>query len=298
MDHINLRFVGLSKNCFDSLQKNISFIKEFKEKSTFEIEIIIIDSDSTDGTKEYCRDLLKYKVIESFLEIDNLSSNYNSRIERLTYCRNAGLKEIQKTYKDPIIYIPMDMDLDLFDLMSNSKLEELIYFFVNQEKIDCLLPFSTPYYYDIFALRKKGWVNGNALIKSYKLKKKYLLGSFLFNYIFIFRKQLSPEKFKTDLIPIESGFGGMGFYKISDIDLLNNTYATDPNNIDISTEHLAFNKNFVNINILKGWNIKAPTEHIKYVTSTPAEKFIYILKTIKYDFLGLFNLLKRKRLKD
>ena len=298
MDHINLRFVGLSKNCFDSLKKNISFIKEFKEKSTFEIEIIIVDSDSTDGTKEYCRDLLKYEVIDNFLEIDNLSDTYNSRIERLTYCRNAGLKEIQKTYKDPIIYIPMDMDLDLFDLMSNSKLEELISFFMNLEKIDCLLPFSTPYYYDIFALRKKGWVNGNALIKSFKLKKKYLLGSFLFNYIFIFRKQLSPEKFKTDLIPIESGFGGMGFYKISDIDLLNNTYATDPKDIDFSTEHLAFNKNFLNINILKSWNIKAPTEHIKYVTSTPSEKFTYILTTIKYDFLGLYNHLKRKRLKD
>ena len=109
--------------------------------------------------------MLKYGVIESFLEIDNLSDAYSSRIERLTYCRNAGLKEIQKTYKNPIIYIPMDMDLDLFDLMSNSKLEDLIYFFMNQEKIDCLLPFSTPYYYDIFALRKKGWVNGNALIK-------------------------------------------------------------------------------------------------------------------------------------
>ena len=97
MEDINLRFVGLSKNCFSSLEKNITFIEKFKKNSKFKIEIIIIDSDSTDGTKEYCRNLLKDKAITSFLEIDNLVDDYNSRIERLSYCRNAGLKEIKNS---------------------------------------------------------------------------------------------------------------------------------------------------------------------------------------------------------
>jgi hypothetical protein len=295
MEDINLRFVGLSKNCFSSLEKNITFIEKFKKNSKFKIEIIIIDSDSTDGTKEYCRNLLKDKAITSFLEIDNLVDDYNSRIERLSYCRNAGLKEIKNSYKDNILYIPMDMDLDLFELLNCSELEELITFFVDQKEIDCILPFSTPYYYDIFALRKKGWVNGNALYKAFKLKKKFFLGSFLYNYFYIFRKQISPKKFNNDLIPVESGFGGMGIYKIASINLLNSTYDIDQSNVDFVTEHLAFNKNFSNINILKNWNIKAPNEHTKYVSSTPTEKFIYILKTIKYDLIGLFNFLKNKR---
>jgi hypothetical protein len=294
MDVKKLQFIGLSKNCFKNLKMNIVFLEEFKQTSEFNVEITIIDSDSTDGTKDFCTNLLSNGNIDAFIEIDNLSENYKSRIERLTYCRNAGLKQIKSNFSDPVIYIPMDMDLELFNSVNTIEFEKLINFFIENTKIDCLLPFSTPYYYDIFALRKKGWVNGNALFSAFKLKKSLYLGSFLFNYFYIFRKQFSPNKFKEDLIRVESAFGGIGLYKINNVSLLDETYSVDPDNVDFVSEHLAFNEFFNNIFILRTWNIKAPLEHTRFKSSNFVQKFIYFLKTIKYDFLGLFNMLKSK----
>ena len=53
-----LYFVGLSKNCFENTKKNLDFLVQFKENTNFDIKIIVIDSDSEDGTKEYCKELL------------------------------------------------------------------------------------------------------------------------------------------------------------------------------------------------------------------------------------------------
>ena len=102
------------------------------------------------------------------------------------------------------------------------------------------------------------------------------------------------NKFKEDLIRVESAFGGIGLYKINNISLLDETYSIDPDNVDFVSEHLAFNEFFNNIFILRTWNIKAPLEHTRFKSSNFVQKFIYFLKTIKYDFLGLFNMLKSK----
>ena len=294
MNKKELRFIGLSKNCFDNLCSNLDFLQKFKNFSNFKIEIIIIDSDSIDGTKKFCRDLERAGKLDKFIEVDNLSQKFESRIERLTYCRNIGLEEIRSTYESPLIYIPMDMDLQLFDLINVEEFENLINLFIEEKNFDCILPFSVPYYYDIFALRKKDWVDGNALLKAYKLKKKFYLGSFIFNYFYIFRKQLGIKSFKNDFIKVESAFGGMGLYKISDINLLKENYKIDELNVDFVTEHIAFNKFFENIYISKNWNIKAPKEHTVFKSSNFTQKFIYILRTLKYDFLGLFNALRGK----
>ena len=109
-------FIGMSKNCFESLKLNLEFLINFKEISNIQFEICIIDSDSTDGTKEYCRKLINDKLINEFFEIDNLEEIYDSRVERLSICRNEGLEYLSSQLNNgELIYIPMDMDISLFE---------------------------------------------------------------------------------------------------------------------------------------------------------------------------------------
>lgn len=285
--HTQIIFVGMSKNCFSTLEKNLKFLEGFKQNSKTIVKICIVDSDSTDGTKDYCKALIKKNNIDYFLEIDNLEEQYDSRIQRLSICRNKALEVINKIMTQSVIYIPMDMDIDLFKRTDIKNFQKIIDQFSENTGLDAIFPFSTPFYYDIFALRKKGWVNKNNLLIARKLKDKLKLFSFLINYIYIFRKQLSPSNFDENLISVESAFGGIGMYKIDKFKIENLKYTFDTNSINYVTEHLSFNNSFNNLFILKNWNIDAPKEYIFWNLYNPYEKLIYVIKSIKNDLKGL-----------
>ena len=282
-------FVGMSKNCISTLKDNIIFLKEFQKQTNLQMKIAVIDSDSDDGTKSYCKELLDSKKLDYFIEVDSLEQKYNSRIQRLAICRNKALEVVDKCIVENLIYIPMDMDINLFKYMTTEQLEKTINFLINEESIEGLFPFSIPFYYDIFALRKKGWVNENNLLIARKLKDKYKLFSFIFNYYFIFRKQLSPTKFDEKLIPVESAFGGIGMYKIDKKNIKNLKYSYDEEAVNYVTEHLSFNLSFKNLFIHRDWNIEAPNKYIFWNSSSLFEKFTYIIKSIKNDLKVLFE---------
>jgi len=282
-----LFFICMSKNCFPSLKQNIEFLIKIKENSKHKMKIFVIDSDSNDGTKEYCDELKKQGSIDSFLEIDNLEKIHRSRIERLAICRNSALEEIKKYTTDSLIYIPIDSDIAIFENVGVKEFENLINTVIDSKELDALFPFSTPYYYDIFALRKKGWVENNNLSIARNLKDKLKFGSFFINYLLIFRKQFSKNKFKEDLIAVKSAFGGVGIYKIVDIDNLEYLYSPDFSNLDMVSEHISFNSNFNNLYIKKDWAIPAPEGYVFFNSSSLKNKIGYFFRSIKNDFTKL-----------
>ena len=283
MNNLNIYFVGLSKNCLLTLKKNIDFINLLIKEGVGVEKIIIVDSDSNDGTKEYCKSLKNDNIL--FIEEDNVKNNFHNRIEILSHCRNIGLQNIEKT--NDVLYIPIDLDIDLFSLIKPKSFIDLIKNFQNNKDIDALFPYSEPYYYDIFALRKQGWVDNNAVLQAHKLKQKFKIGSFFFNYFFVFKKQINKNKFSEDLIRVESAFGGIGLYKINK----NKNYLYETKDIDTEfySEHLSFNNNFKNLFIDKNWAVPAPEEHINFHLLRKLSKVVYIVKTFKYDILDFFN---------
>ena len=283
MNNLNIYFVGLSKNCLLTLKKNIDFINLLIKEGVGVGKIIIVDSDSDDGTKEYCKSLKNENIL--FIEEDNVKNNFHNRIEILSHCRNIGLQNIEKT--NDVLYIPIDLDIDLFSLIKPKSFIDLVKNFQNNKDIDALFPYSEPYYYDIFALRKQGWVDNNAVLQAHKLKQKFKIGSFFFNYFFVFKKQINKNKFSEDLIRVESAFGGIGLYKINK----NKNYLYETKDIDTEfySEHLSFNNNFKNLFIDKNWAVPAPEEHINFHLLRKLSKVVYIVKTFKYDILDFFN---------
>ncbi len=276
-------FCGLSKNCINTISNNLNFLTSFFSESEFESYAIVVDSDSVDGTKEQLAnfDLNNNNVV--YEDFDNLEGKFKNRIERIQHSRNKCIDLVSKfDDKKNIVYIPLDLDLDLFKYTSVKKFDELINYCLNKDTANGIFPFSSPFYYDIFALRASNWVDVNSQYWVTKLKKYIKLGSFIFNYLLIFRYQINVESFETKNIKVRSAFGGIGIYKVINKIPKYNLSLKNPETV---SEHVKFNYHFSELEILKNWIVPAPAEHLEYRLLNSKEKIRYFFKTIFFDFV-------------
>jgi len=288
---LNLIICGLSKNCLETTKKNLdSLIYLNNSSNNLNIQLVIVDSDSNDGTKDFLQEVSHKNNFITVINEDGLEKIYDSRIQRISHCRNLCLDVIKnKKFYQSFIYIPMDFDIDHFKITSPKEFVELAKRFEKDNNIDAIFPVSHPFYYDIFALRAVGWVTINSQLVSTKLKKYLRLGSFLWNYIFIFRKQWSPDKIKNKKIKIISAFGGSGMYKLDNIKLEKIKYSFSQKDTDFISEHIFFNEYFDNLKIKSNWILPAPQEHLSYKSLNIKGKINYFLRTIKFDLKNFFN---------
>jgi hypothetical protein len=280
----NIYFCGISKNCYENIEKNLIFLESFSKKVNYTIKTIIVDSDSSDGTKEIIE---KYRNKNDFIinQLDGLEDIYSNRIKRIAMSRNKCLEIISEmNNQNKIIYIPIDLDLDLFRFVTIKKLVHLIEYCVNKNIPYAIFPFSTPYYYDIFALRAENWVKYNSQLKINNLKRIFQIGSFFLNYIFIFRHQIDKNKFKKSKFNVTSAFGGMGIYNL-DQSVIDKYYKISTINPEFISEHVIYNMNF-DLEIISDWNIPAPPEHLEYKLLNFKNKIIYFLRTLYFDMVN------------
>ena len=278
-------FCGISKNCIKTISKNLEFLSNFLNNSQFNSYCIFVDSDSTDGTKEILEEFSSNKDNVIYKNLDNLEVDFNNRIERIQISRNKCLEIlINFDFKENIIYIPLDLDLDLFKYSSLQSFEDLVLYCINKNVPNGIFPFSQPYYYDIFALRASNWVNINTQYWVKILKKYLRLGSFIFNYFLIFRHQITSSKYELIDSEIRSAFGGIGIYKIDD---KLEHYTLSIKNPETVSEHVMFNYQFNELEILTNWKVPAPSEHLEYRVLDFQGKVKYFFKTIFFDFIKL-----------
>lgn len=280
----NIYICGISKNCIENIEKNLRFLEDFSRNTTYSSKIIIVDSDSNDGTKDVIEN---YRNKDNFIinELDGLEEVYTNRIERILVSRNKCLEIISViNNQNKIIYIPIDLDLDLFKYVTVEKLNQLIEYCINKNVPFGMFPFSIPYYYDIFALRAENWVNYNSQLKVQKLKKIIVIGSFFLNYLFIFRHQMNIKSFKKSNYHITSAFGGMGIYNLNS-SIVEKYYEASKKNPKFVSEHVLFNLNF-SIEIIHHWNVPAPAEHLEYKLLNAKNKIIYFLRTLYFDIIN------------
>lgn len=278
---LKVYFCGISKNCINNIEKNLIFLDAFNKKSSFDSKIIIVDSDSIDGTKEIISNYVNKNKEIDFINFDLKKNNIENRIERIAKSRNECLKQIDNFNKETV-YIPLDLDIDLFAYTNLEEIEKLINKAIYFKKNNAIFPFSTPFYYDIFALRAENWVKINSQYWVTRLKKYLKFGSFFFNYFFIFRHQIRKNDIKSDTIKVKSAFGGMGiyYYRFYPKNLKYKISSKYP--FDIS-EHIIFNSDFDLLFIEKNWNIPAPPEHLEYKLLTNKQKLKYFLRSLLYD---------------
>lgn len=288
LDTHNLVFAGLAKDCLPSLQKNLDFISKFNaELPGYNLKCIVVESDSTDGTKEYLEN-----VNFDFLEIitaDNLDKKFKYRTERIANCRNMILDKLKnENSNQDLIYIPIDLDIEIFEYQDIHDFHFQLNDFIENKLYDAYFPFNFPYYYDIHALRSKGWNSHNPWEKIKKINKFIFIGKFFVRYFYVYRIQKKYNT-KKELINVESAFGGIGFYKLNNslLEIVNYEIEIDLGNT--SCEHLKFNSFFRNKAVVSKWKVPSPKEHVEYKLLSFKEKSLYILTSIRNDLKNLFN---------
>tara|TARA_Y100000389_G_scaffold92538_1_gene89284 strand:- start:40300 stop:41175 length:876 start_codon:yes stop_codon:yes gene_type:complete len=275
-------FCGISKNCVETISSNLKFLDSFFIHSEFNSFGVFVDSDSTDGSKTLLEEFVQDLDNSIYENLDKLEDSYNNRIERIQISRNKCLELMSTFGKDKnIVYIPLDLDLDLFKYSSVESFESLILYCINKNKQNGIFPFSRPYYYDIFALRASNWVNINSQYWVQKFKKNIKFGSFIINYFLIFKHQITPSNYESKKSNIRSAFGGIGIYKLDNKIPYYELSKKNPENV---SEHVKFNYHFDELEILTNWKVPAPNEHLEYRLLSSKEKIKYFFKTIFFDF--------------
>ena len=106
-----------------------------------------------------------FSILEA--EAININGTYNNK--RLFFENFVGYTKTGEYYAEG--YIPIDLDVNLFELTDIESFHKILTSFVNQNTYDAIFPISSPNYYDIFALRAKGWHNLNSSLLIHKIKK-------------------------------------------------------------------------------------------------------------------------------
>jgi glycosyltransferase involved in cell wall biosynthesis len=195
--------------------KNANHVMESILKNVYSIvgvfegnyKIIIVESNSTDGTKDSLSDAKtkdeRLNVIHA--DFDLSSEEFKNRELRIAICRNLYLKAI---YADETAYdyvIVIDLDEIFSESFNIDNLKKSLEF----HKWDALFANQTDRYYDIWALRGLGvnydcWntLYADTSNDSYETKRKKYISS----------KQIQIPR-NHPPIRVKSAFGGLGIYK-------------------------------------------------------------------------------------
>ena len=198
---------GLARDVAKFLPRELNRIEK-ELKDIFEIvNFLIIESDSKDNTEKVLENIKNKRHNFNYKSLGVIESILPNRIQRLAFCRNVYVKEVRenKLYKDVDFVAIVDFDIKNNRLRLN-ELKKLI----GEHSWDAIFANQTGRYYDVYALRKKGWVE-NDCFADYK-KFSMSMSSQDAKELAIWSKMRKIGK-NSPLIPVDSAFGGLGIYR-------------------------------------------------------------------------------------
>ena len=224
---------GLARNVAKHLHIEIIKIENEVKKVFNSVNFLIIESDSNDDTLEVLKNLKKTKNNFNYLCLGELDRTYPNRIERLTLCRNTYVQEIRenKMYSKTEFIMVID-----FDLKNNRLNLTVLKDLINRNDWSGLFANQTGFYYDIYALRKKGWVEKDSFIEYRQLKENY--NPEKAKEIAIWSKMIKISKY-AKMISVDSAFGGLGLYRKNLF--LEHDYTSNSDDY-FESEHVVFHK--------------------------------------------------------
>lgn len=234
-------FCGIVRDCERNLRRNLDKVEAFRSRFG-SVQIVLVENDSRDGTKEVLRDLAK-RDESAIVEMADygtvtlpkrLKSHVNPsfsehRISKMTRYRNRYLELIE----DQIGYSNIDwvvmLDWDVLDFSVEGLFDSLR----RSEEWDVAtangrskVGFFGDVYYDAFAYRPLG-LKGPCTEKS----------------IFEGRVELKTKLDGADLIPVESGFNGMAVYRAGMLEGMRyRTEFNDDPRVEVWCEHVVFHR--------------------------------------------------------
>jgi len=197
---------GLVRNAKLTLQSDIKILfRAFEDFS--DVRMLLIESDSDDGTRELLRSLSREHDKLSFISLGKLDQTIPIREDRISFCRNRYLEELRNN--------PIYLDIDYLavadmDGINSDLTKESIKSCFNRLDWDACFANQYKYYYDIYALRHKEWSPDNCW--SYVTE---LCESGVPHVIARERAVYSRQRkihSKSNWVEVDSAFGGFGLY--------------------------------------------------------------------------------------
>jgi hypothetical protein len=207
-----------------------SFLSDFRTvygalSLLFNVEIFLVESDSSDNTVEILRQSSVQFDGFNFESLGDLRLLIPERIERIRYCRNLYVNYIRrhKGFKDWRYIVVADLD----GMNSRLNTQAIDSCFVSSDWDVCLSNQSGGYY-DVLALRHPTWQPNNFLLeltrqremnvgfptwlKYFPIRVQKFLEDDFRKQTLVYSKMKKISK-KSPWIEVESGFGGFAIYK-------------------------------------------------------------------------------------
>lgn len=197
---------GLVRNAKLTLQSDIKILfRAFEDFS--DVRILLIESDSDDGTDELLESLSRAHDNLSFISLGRLDRTIPIREDRISFCRNRYLDELRNNpfYSDIDFLAVADMDGINSDLTKES-----VKSCFNRSDWDACFANQYKYYYDIYALRHKEWSPDNCWRYETQLRESGV-PHVIARERAVYSRQRKIHS-KSNWIEVDSAFGGFGLY--------------------------------------------------------------------------------------
>ena len=168
----------------------------------------MIESDSTDKTVIKLKEINKNINNFEYISLGDLQSSIPLRTQRIAYCRNKYLNQINNNpkYKNTDYVAIADLDG-----INNKITKEAVQSSWNFEGWDVCTANQDGPYYDIWALRHHEWCPDDWLSEYETLSKLNL------NHFYNMKKSLYSKMkvipINSEWIKVDSSFGGLAIYK-------------------------------------------------------------------------------------
>ncbi len=235
----SILITGIARDVARILPKELNRIEK-EMKSIFNlVNFLVIESDSKDNTTMVLNEIKNQKSNFNYISLGKIESRFPNRIERLAFCRNVYVKEIRdsKLYKDIDFIAIVDFDIKN-NRLKLKKVEKLI----SEDGWDAIFANQTGRYYDIYALRKKGWVENDCFVEYKNFSMS--ISQQDAKELAIWSKMRKIKK-NSPLIRVDSAFGGLGIYRKNVF--MNFDYSL-PNEKIHESEHVSLHKKITDSN--------------------------------------------------
>ncbi len=207
MYRLKILVTGIIRNGENTIAKEIQAIQN--ALSNFrEVHWLIVESDSQDGTIEKLLRLEAEIDRFRFVTLGRLADRITLRTERIAYCRNSYLRELEENeaYQDIDYVLIADFD-GVNNQLNSSALESC---WKRNDWDACTANQNGPYY-DIWALRHSEW-SPNDCWKTYDFLKQNNYSTAKALEVAVFGRMISIPTYQS-WIPVRSAFGGLALYK-------------------------------------------------------------------------------------
>ena len=265
----NIFILGTVRNVEKTIINDVKAIKKFTEKFD-KTQFCLLESDSNDRTIEILNNINDKDNNFNFITLGKLEGKFPLRTERLAFCRNELITWLkQKKLSDNTLVVVADFD------GVNTNIDDKGFIDALKDINDWDAIFANQQiYYDIWALRAKGWCENDCWQEFETLKQTMNEKDALAKAIT--SKQISINS-SMKYLSVTSAFGGLGVYKAKHY--IKGQYRGVINNHEIC-EHVPFNESLISngsrLFIKTDMLNNPPNQHIQ----TPFKKLKNFLQKI------------------